>query len=130
MEMRLLLFACALFIVVNISTGFLAISSDLHSSYEPRETATVKISGNILEPIDIKKLTLLRGHVEVPFVYDLKILNESYYLWFISPQTKNNYTLRIKDIATTVTGENQKLDFEQNFSVEGNMTKYNIELVL
>lgn len=126
---RLLLaaIACVLFTLINISTSVLAISSDLHFSYEPRETAIVKISGNILEPIDSKQVTFLREHVEVPMIYDLKNLNGSYYLWFISPHAKNNYTLRIKDIATTVSGENKKLDFEQNFSVEGNITNYNIE---
>lgn len=129
MERRLLLavIVSALFSMLILGSNVKAISSDLRSSYEPRETAIIKLSGNILEPIDVKNVTFMRGHVEIPTVYGLKNLNGSYYLWFIAPQTKNNYTLRIKDIATTVSGENKKINFEQNFSVEGNMTSYNIE---
>mgnify|MGYP001593014707 CR=1 FL=1 len=116
---------CTLF--VFFSSGILAITTDMRNSYEPRETAIVKIYGNVLNPIDYKQVTFLRGHVEVPFVYDLKNLNGSYFLWATMPQTKNNYTLRINDISSTVSGETQKVDFEQNFSVEGNMSSYNIE---
>ncbi|MBI2631997.1 hypothetical protein HYW75_03265 [Candidatus Pacearchaeota archaeon] len=128
MERRLLsIVAFILFSIILSSTNTMAITTDLHPSYESRETAIVKLSGNILEPIDSKQIAFLRGHVEVPFIYDFKNLNGSYYLWAIMPQTKGNYTLRIKDIATTVSGENKKINFEQNFSVDGNMTNYNIE---
>lgn len=113
------------FIIINVNLIY-ALSSDMPREYSKKETAIVKISGNILEPIDLKKVTFLRNHVEIPLIYDLKLINGSYYLWFIAPENENNYTLFIKDVTTSIKGNIEKIDFRQNFSVGTNLTDYNI----
>ncbi len=103
------------------------ISSDLKSNYELDETIIAEISGEILQGISADNVEFRRGHVLVPFDYDLKKLENKYFLWAITPQNENNYTLIIKNIVTIVNGRIQTIDFMQNFSVSGNLTDYSIK---
>jgi len=118
-------FAGLLLIIFSIQTA-LAISTNLKDSYSPGETMIVEISGNILEPITPDSIVFRRGHVYVPFDYDVKKLGDKYYLWSLAPPTENNYTLFINDISTSVSGTVQKVNYEKNFSVSGNLTDYSI----
>jgi hypothetical protein len=104
-----------------------AISSDLTGVYQPKETIITKISGNILEPITLGQITFKRGHVAIPLEFDVKKIGSDYYIWAIAPEEENNYTLSIGDIATTVSGRVDKVTYEKNFSVEGNLTDYNVK---
>jgi len=108
---------------VNVS----ALTSNMKDEYGSRETVIVKIEGVVLEPITDKDVRLLRGHVEVPFKYGVKQINGDNFLWFITPEKVNNYTLIIKDVSSIVSGKNEKLDYMKNFSVGGNDTIYNVD---
>lgn len=104
-----------------------AVSSDIKSSYSPKETAIVKISGNILESINPSQIELRKGEfTKVPMIYDVKKLGSDQYIWFIAPENANNYTLIIRNLSTSVSGVNQKVDFYQNFTVSGDLVDYNI----
>jgi len=103
-----------------------AVNSDFNDSYQPRETAIGKISGNILEPILKENIELKRKNVLVPIDYDVKKIGDDWIVWFIAPENQNNYTLLIKDISTTINGVNKKIDYEKNFSVGGQIVDYNI----
>jgi|SRR3989344_1884639 len=115
-------------LVFFLSGKVYAISTDMKQTYSPGETAIVKISGNLLEPISPSQIEFKRINVGVPFLYDVKKLGEDYYLWFILPlnESQKNYTLIIRDVATTVGGISKKVDFMQNFSSAGNITDYTI----
>ena len=104
-----------------------AISTDIADSYRPGETIITEISGSILEPILATNVELKREHILVPFDYEIKRLGERYYLWFIAPEQKTNYTLRIKEITSYVSGSVKKTDYEKNFSVSGNVTDYSVK---
>jgi len=110
----------------------IAISTDMKVTYMPGETAIFTIQGNILEPIFNVDLKFLRdGHIEVPFDYDIKKINGKYYVYMVMPNNikenvSSDYTFLIKDLATTVNGQNQKIDFMQNFSVSGELIDYSI----
>lgn len=104
-----------------------AISSDLKESYSPGETAITEIYGNILEPITKEMIEFRRGHILVPFDYDVGKINQNYYLWFITPETQLNYTLIIKNITTTVSGKLQKINYEKNFSTSGSLNDYSVK---
>lgn len=104
-----------------------AISSDMKDSYLPGETIFVKISGNILEPIGAGNVEFKRGHILVPFDYDLKKLGEDYYLWALAPETAVNYSMTVKDISTYVSGNVREIDYQKNFSVSGNLTDYSVK---
>ncbi len=103
-----------------------ALSTDMKAKYAPGETMIVKVSGNIVDPLSVRQVSFLRaGNVqEVPTVYDLKKLGDTYYLWALAPKIANTYTLILRDVATTVAGTPTKIEFRQNFSVTGNLTDY------
>ena len=119
-----LVFLIAIILVVQ---PVFAISSNMKDSYLPGETIVIKISGNILEPISSGNVEFRRGHILVPFDYDLKKLGEDYYLWAIAPESQINYTLTIKEISTYVSGKVQKIDYVKNFSILGNLSDYSIK---
>jgi len=104
-----------------------AISADIKDSYERQETMLVKISGDIREPITFDDIELKRGHIDVPFEYDIKRIGSAYYLWGLASSDANNYTLWIKDVATSVSGVTKKVDFSYNFTVSDVLTDYYIE---
>lgn len=110
----------------------MAISTDMKVTYKPGETAIFTIQGNILEPIFSGDLKFLRdGHIEIPFDYDIKKINGKYYIYMIMPSnveenSSSDYTFLIRDLATTVNGQNQNIDFMQNFSVSGELIDYSI----
>ncbi|MEK6892634.1 MAG: hypothetical protein AABX07_00350 [Nanoarchaeota archaeon] len=103
-----------------------AISTDMKKEYSSGETIIAEISGNILEPLSADNVKLKRINSEVPIEYDLKRIGERYYLWMIAPSTPDNYTLIIKNIATTILGQAEKIDFTQNFTVLTNLSDYSI----
>ncbi len=115
-----------LFFIIFISSVS-AISTNLKAEYERGESIIIEISGNILEPIDKKDVEFLRGHVAIPIEYDLRKLENKYFLWAIAPQNANNYTLVINNIATTSAGRTEIVDFRQNFSVTENLSDYSIK---
>jgi len=115
------------FVLVILSLSMVsAISLDIKETYSPKENIISEISGSVLEPIIPTNVELRRGHILVPWDYEIKKLGEQYYLWAIAPEQEMNYTLIIKDITTHVSGEIKKINYEKNFSVSGNLTDYYI----
>lgn len=104
-----------------------AISTNLKAEYMKGETMIVEISGNILSSIGKEQVEFRRGHVAVPFDYDLKKLGDKYFLWAITRENEEDYTLVIKDITTTVSGKLTTLDFQQNFSVSNVSASYSVK---
>ncbi len=115
-----------LFFIILINSAF-AISTTIKESYLQGETVVSEIAGNILEPIIIDNVKFLKKwHIEAPFESDVKQIGEKYYIWFITPKNETNYTLLIKNIATTISGVNKKIDYEKNFSVLNTISDYSI----
>lgn len=133
MKEKIFILSC-FFLLAVLTSSASAITIDMQESYQPGETAIFKIAGSILEPIFPEDVKFLRnGHVEVPFDYDIKRISEDYYLYFITPflELGENesavYALRIENVETTVNGQQQTIDFEQNFSVTGETAEYTIK---
>ncbi len=100
-----------LFVLANVVS---AASINLKDNYEKGETIIVEIKGEITN-IAKEDIEFRRGHVAVPFNYDLKRISTKYYIWAITPNNEINYTLSIKGVG------------EKNFSVIGNKSDYSIE---
>lgn len=120
----LILVAILAFSYVSMAS---AISADIKDSYPPKETVITEISGSILEPINSANVKLIRGHVLVPFDYEIKRLGDKYYLWILAPEQRTNYTLSIRGITTYVSGNVQRIDYEKNFTISGNLTDYYVK---
>lgn len=114
-----------LFILLLIPIAF-AISTDMKEVYQPRETLIIEILGNILEPITPEDVELKRINVQVPWEYDVKRIGSSYYIYGLLPNAENNYTLYINDIATTVNGRVERIDFNQSFTTQGEIIPYSV----
>jgi len=95
----------------------MALTTDLKNSYSAKETVIGKISGSITEPIQSDSLVIKRTNVVVPVESGIKKLGDDYYFWFVSPNSPDQYSLIIKNIATLTSGKIQKVDLMQNFSV-------------
>lgn len=95
-------------------------------SYDGSETMIIEIQGNILEPIERSDIVFRRAHVAIAVDYDIRRILDKYYLYAQAPSNPNNYTLFINNIATTVNGQNQVINFNQTFEVRNNLTDYSI----
>jgi hypothetical protein len=115
-----------MFVVLLIS-GVSAISTDMKESYERGESMIIEVKGNILGNLNNKNVDFLRGHVSAPFEFDMIKLGGRYFLWAVMPETENNYTLVITDIETIVDRKNTKIDFIQDFKVEGDLIDYSVK---
>ncbi len=121
--MKKMFLFCGIFLALFLFNAS-AISVSIKSDYAPQETMTIKISGDIREPITNNNIVLKRNNVIVPLDYDVKKLGNDYYLWALAPLNENNYTLWINDVTTTITGTLNKTNFAYNFTVSGNLTDY------
>jgi len=114
-----------LFVLLIYSAS--ALTVETKPVYQPKETMIVEIAGNILEPILPESVIFKRNNVEVPVQYDVKNLGGRYFLYAILPQNENNYTFTLEEVATTVNGIPEIIDFSFDVFVFGNLTPYSIE---
>ena len=122
--------ATLLIITVLTLHSVLAISTDLKMSYSPGETIITEISGNILEPLLTSNVNLYRDYIEQPLEFDIKKLDNRYFIWMTAPKFENTYTLVIKDIVTTTSGKVEKIDYELEYGKTSFMRNFSIFLIL
>ncbi len=121
--MKRILMLAILFLFLPIAH---AITTNMAQTYQPGETMIIKIQGNILQPITPENILFKRAHVPIAVIYEVKRLGSDYYIYAQMPLQPNNYSLFISNIATTVNGVATQIDFDQAFSVLGNITDYSI----
>ena len=119
--------SCLLLLLVFLVSSVSAISTDMEETYYKGETIIVEILGNIFQSIEKEDVLFFRGHVQVPIYYDVKRIGDKYYIYGIAPLEENNYTLKIKNILTTIEGVIKEIDFEQNFSITNTLIDYSIK---
>ncbi len=107
-----------------------AISTTMKAVYQPGETMIIEIRGNILQPIEKSDVVFKRSNVAVAPIYDVKRVGDKYFLYAqLNAQQFNvntAYTLFINNIDTTVNGVVTSVNFNQTFSLEGNISAYSI----
>lgn len=117
----------ALFSILFFVNTVLAFSSDIEEYYQPKETILIKFSGETQNPIAFSDIVFTRGHVQIPIEYNIERLGGNYYLWAITPENPNNYTLIIKNIKTYENGVLTEIEYKKNFTVSGNVSEYNLK---
>lgn len=90
------------------------------------ETLFATLTGNILEDVTYEDVGFYRGHVQVPFTYDILKINKTYYIYAITPYVSNDYSLRIKDVYFKENNLVQTKDFEKNFTVTTGLADFNV----
>ncbi len=118
---KIFLLLCLFFLPLASS-----ISTTMLPTYQGSETMIIEIQGNILEPIGRSDIIFKRAHVAVAVDYDIRRILDKYYLYAQVPTSPNNYTIFINNIATTVNGQNEIINFNQTFEVTNNLTDYSI----
>ncbi|MBX4211881.1 hypothetical protein KW787_00285 [Candidatus Pacearchaeota archaeon] len=113
-------------LLILLIPGCFALTFDMKENYAPAETLVVKISGNIVEPINKDQVIFRRGHVAIAPEYDIARIGEDYFVWAVAPSNAGNYTLVLKDVIATEAGNAIKKDWESNFSVSGNIIDYSV----
>jgi hypothetical protein len=120
-------FVIGILIALILISGVSALSIDLKDLYDQKETGIAKISGDIRQPITKSQISFYRGHVAVPsFEYDLVKIGNDYYVWFVTPNTANNYSIEVKDVSAVIAGSLKTTTLTKNFSVSGNLSDYYI----
>ncbi len=122
--MKYLLFSFLfLFLLASVS----ALGSDIHASYSPKETLIIKISGEIVEPIESDQVIFKRNNIFVPVEYDVQRLGETWYVWAIAPEITGNYTFILDNIVSASGNGVKQEDYQKGFQVTGNLSDYNID---
>jgi hypothetical protein len=104
-----------------------ALSTDLKSTYSAKETMIIKITGNIVQPIDASQVIFKRNNIFVPLEYDVGRVGEQWYVWAIAPQTSANYSFSLQNIVTSSGSGVKNENYQKNFSVSQNMSSYNVK---
>nr|AQS33459.1 hypothetical protein [uncultured archaeon] len=116
------------FLVIFLAFSASALSMNFKESYKPSETIIGKLEGNVLKGITAEQIEVKRqGYIDVGVDYGVRKLGESYYVWLIAPTLEDNYTLFIYDVATTVGGYPEVIDFNVSFAVSGSKISYNVK---
>ncbi len=122
------LYIMGVFLLFFCFSSVLALSTTMKETYQPGETLISKISGNLPEGVKPTQITILRGHVKVPFDYELQNIDGEYYIWALVPlNTSGIYTLLIQDVVTTVNGQRTTQQYYQNFSINGTTVPYAVK---
>lgn len=114
-------------IAIMLFYSISALTLDIKDSFQMKETGMAKISGDIREPISKSQVNFYKGHVLVSsFEYDLVKIGNDYYVWFITPNSANNYSIEVKEVFSVIGGVPQTTTLTKNFSVIGNLSDYYI----
>jgi len=115
--------------ILIMPTVISVVGIDMKIEHNSQEILISKISGNFVEPLTSENIFFYRGHVEIPMIYDLKKIQEIYYVSATLPEVElsTEYSLVIKDVqymkGTQISDEEIKRDFTiinqtADFSIE------------
>lgn len=99
---------------------------EMKESYAQKETMLIKITGNFITPPTIENIYFLDVNVRVPLLFDIAKIQDSYFIYAISPERPGNYTLRIKDTAYLQGTQTIKEDLKRTFAVQNQSASFNI----
>ena len=123
MKKIFLSFAIFTFILFQISA--LEISTQKTEFYQG-ETFLANISGNILDEIKSENVGFYKNNVQLPITFDIKKINNIYYIYALLPYSEHNLSLIIKDVYFKENNQPQKKDLEKKFSIINKTADFSI----
>ena len=95
----ILTFFLAIFITPIVSS----VEIEMKSSFSQGETLLAVFSGNFIDQIAKDNIVFYRENVRIPMIYDVKKINDEFYLYALLPylptgKTQSNYSIRIENV--------------------------------
>ncbi len=122
MKEKLIIFLILLFLFPIIS----AVEFDMESDFNQGETLMARISGNFIDNILFKNVFFYRGHVRVPFLYDVAEINNEFYIYASLPENQNNYSIVIKDVRYMEESQIIEDEITKNFSISDQIAEFSV----
>ncbi len=105
-----------------------AVAADMKTEYSQGETIIAKISGNFVSSLDYENVFFYRGHVKVPFDFDIAKIGDYYYVKAsLIGKTPENYSMRIENITYYEAGSVVDKETVTNFSINNNTADFSID---
>ncbi|MEK6875680.1 MAG: hypothetical protein AABX30_03275 [Nanoarchaeota archaeon] len=104
-----------------------AIEFKMNENFKQGETLTAIVSGNFLDAILPGNIYFYRGHVQVPFEFDVAQIQEEYHIYALLPETQDNYSIIIKDVRYRQGAQVIDKDIEKNFSITSEKADFSID---
>lgn len=112
---------CVFFIISISLFSVSALSIEMNGSFQKQETGLAKIIG--ATSLSEGQLSFYRGNSEIALESGLAKIGEAYYIWFITPNNENNYSIELIDVQTL----DGKQKIVKNFSVSNGTSEYYIK---
>jgi len=122
MKRWILLFLLVLFVMPLITS----VEFTINTEYKQGETLLAKVSGNFIDNIDFENIAFYRGHVKVPFIYDVTKIEDEFYIYSTLPETSNNYSIVIKDVKYMEGSKVVDYDIQRNFTITNDTVDFSI----
>jgi hypothetical protein len=116
-----------LFLILLIFPMISAIEFEVNQEFSQGETLMAKISGNFLQPIQKSNIFFYRGHVNIPMEYDIKEINDDFYIYaLLSGKEPNNYSIVLEDARYMKGNEISEEDVKRNFTITTEIADFSV----
>lgn len=104
-----------------------AIELDMKTEFSQGETLMAKVSGNFINPLQKSNIFFYKEHVRIPVGYDIKQINEDYYIYAILiGKEPRNYSIALENIRYIEEGKMSEEDIRKNFTINNQMADFSI----
>jgi len=105
----------------------LSVEVETKSVFDQGETFFAIISGNFVDSITTKDVAFYRGHVRIPMIYEVKKLNDDFYIYaLLLNKNEGNYSLRIENVRYYKVNEVVDDDIIANFSISNKTNPFSV----
>ncbi len=127
MKRVVILIFVLMFLFVNIKNASAA-SIEMKNEYKQGETIIAKISGSFFDTIQTSNVLFYRNHVQIPMEFDIKKINDTYYIWAsLVGKTQNNYSIKIENVRYYQAGQLIDDDIIKNFTVTNDTAYFSVK---
>ncbi len=103
-----------------------AVEFDMKSDFNQGETLMARVSGNFLDNILFENIFFYRGHVRVPFLYDVAKINNEFYIYALLSQRQDDYSIVIRGVRYMEGSQITDDEIIKNFSVSNQTAEFSI----
>ena len=99
----------------------------MNEEFAQGETLIATVSGNFLLPLQEENVVFYRGHVKIPIEYDIKKIDEDYYIYaLLVGKESANYSMALEDIRYMKGGEMSEEEIVRNFIINNQTADFSV----